>query len=173
MFLESSGDIRCDPSIEKSFLVPDDINKPILALHAIMITDMKRITIPFSELKFSYSRSSGAGGQNVNKVNSKVTLDWDPSTTTACSQDVIERFRSRFPNYVLNDGQIQISCQESRSQKINQDECVAKLHEKLNSVAIPPKIRKPTKPKRSAVLKRLTGKRKDSEKKRLRRNDHE
>lgn len=138
-----------------------------------MIADMKLITIPFSELKFSYSRSSGAGGQNVNKVNTKVTLDWDPSLTAACSQEVIRRFRERFPQYILESGQVQLSCQSSRSQKANQDECIRKLHEKLNMVALPPKKRRPTKPKRSAVLKRLDSKRRDSDKKKSRRGGYE
>lgn len=138
-----------------------------------MIADMKLITIPFSELKFSYSRSSGAGGQNVNKLNTKVTLDWDPAVTTACSQEVIHRFRERFPQYVLSSGEVQITSQISRSQKANQDECIRKLHEKLNLVAHPPKKRKPTKPKRSAVLKRLDTKRRDSDKKKSRGRDYE
>lgn len=69
---------------------------------------------------------------------------------------------------MLQDGTIQIISQEHRSQKANMDACIEKLHEMINSVATPPKVRKPTKPKRSAVLKRLNSKKKDSLKKQLR-----
>jgi ribosome-associated protein len=133
---------------------------------------MDRIIIPFSELTFSFSRSGGAGGQNVNKVNSKVTLTWDPATTTACSQDVIVRFRERFGPSILDNGLVQIVGQKHRSQKANMDDCIAKLHEMLNEVRRPPKVRKKTKPKRSAMLKRLDSKKRESEKKRLRRGDY-
>lgn len=134
---------------------------------------MSNIKIPISELNFSFSRSSGAGGQNVNKVNSKVTMDWDPDLTEACNASVVERFRKKYSQYVLSDGKVQITCQTSRSQKANMDECINKLEAMISDAAIPPKPRKATKPKRSAVLKRLDSKRKDSNKKRDRRQNHE
>lgn len=62
--------------------------------------------------------------------------------------------------------------QKNRSQKDNIDDCIEKLHAMINEVAVPPKIRRATKPKRSAVLKRLSSKKKDSEKKRMRKNDY-
>jgi ribosome-associated protein len=134
---------------------------------------MESIKIPFSELNFSFSRSSGSGGQNVNKVNTKVTMYWDPDSSESCPPAVIERFRKKYSQYVLDNGQVQLIGQSHRSQKANIEECVSKLHEMLHSVAKPPKIRKPTKPKRSAVLKRLQTKKKDSEKKRLRKGSYE
>jgi ribosome-associated protein len=134
---------------------------------------MESIKIPFSELNFSFSRSSGSGGQNVNKVNTKVTMYWDPDSSKTCPPAVVERLRKKYPQYVLDNGQVQLIGQSHRSQKANIEECVSKLHEMLNSVAKPPKMRKPTKPKRSAVLKRLQTKKKDSEKKRLRKGGYE
>lgn len=133
---------------------------------------MDRIKIPFSEFEFSYARSSGAGGQHINKVNSKVIMTWKFAETVACSESVKERFRNKYGQFILDDGTVQIISQKHRSQKANMDDCIEKLHAMINDVRLPPKIRKATKPKRSAVLKRLTSKRKDSEKKQLRKKDY-
>jgi ribosome-associated protein len=133
---------------------------------------MDKIKIPFSEFSFSFARSSGAGGQNVNKVNSKVTLHWKINETKACSAGVLYRFRDKYGQFILDNGEVQIVSQKNRSQKANIDDCIEKLHVMLNDVAIPPKVRRATKPKRSAVLNRLQTKKKDSEKKRLRKNDY-
>lgn len=132
---------------------------------------MDKILIPFSEFDFSYSRSSGAGGQNINKVNTKVILYWNPDTTQAIHSGIIERFKTKYASQILENGLIQIISQENRSQKANQDACIEKLYKMLESVLRPPKVRKPTKPKRSAVLKRLSSKKKDSEKKKLRKSN--
>jgi ribosome-associated protein len=105
-------------------------------------------------------------------VNTKVILYWSPDLSQSISVAVIERFKARFNHLILDDGSVQIISQEHRTQKANQDACIEKLHDMLNAVARPPKIRKATKPKRSAVLKRLSSKKKDSEKKQLRRKDY-
>lgn len=133
---------------------------------------MTRITIPFSELHFLYSRSGGAGGQNVNKVNSKVTLEWNIGASPSITDAIQERFFAKFKGFITDEGIVQITSQRHRSQKDNQDDCIQKLHQMLDEVQFPPKPRKATKPKRSAVLKRLNSKKKDSEKKRLRKNDY-
>ncbi len=124
--------------------------------------------IPFNELKFTYSRSSGAGGQNVNKVNSKATLEWSIDQSQTLSADVKTRFKQRYGNIINNEGIVQISSQESRSQGMNQDNCIKKLHRLIEAVKYAPKTRKKTKPKYSSVLKRLNGKRVESVKKKLR-----
>jgi ribosome-associated protein len=133
---------------------------------------MNKIRIPFSEFHFSFSRSSGAGGQNINKVNTKAILYWNIDSSPSCTQGVKDRFRARFRNFILDDGSVQIISQEHRTQKGNVDECIDKLHAMLEEVATPPKVRKATKPKRSAVLKRLSTKKKDSDKKQLRRKEY-
>lgn len=133
---------------------------------------MNQITIPFSEFSFTFSRSGGAGGQNVNKVNSKVVLEWNLLLSESISASVKERFLAKYKGHVNDEGVVQVTSQKHRSQKSNIDDCIHKLNEMLTSVLIPPKVRRPTKPKRSAILKRLSTKKKDSEKKRMRKNDY-
>ena len=140
--------------------------------HDTILTRMNRITIPFSEFSFSFSRSGGAGGQNVNKVNSKAVLEWDLDRSDSVSYPIKQRFKVKFKGFITEEGMVQITGQRFRSQKDNIDDCVQKLHEMLEQVFEPPKIRKATKPKRSAVLNRLNTKKKDSEKKRMRKNDY-
>ena len=125
------------------------------------------ITIPESELTFTFSKSSGAGGQNVNKVNTKATLSWDMEASTSCSTHVKERFREKYARFIF-DNLVVMHSQQFRSQKRNIDDCIKKLHDCLAEVEFPPKIRRKTKPKRSAVKKRLDNKSKKSEKKKLR-----
>lgn len=129
----------------------------------------KKFVIPFSELHFSYARSGGAGGQNVNKVNSKVILNWDLAGSPSIPDAVKERFRSRYPNLLNAEGLVQLSSDSTRSQRMNQDDCIRKLHDLIDRVAVPPKPRKKTKPTRSSVRKRLDSKRLHSEKKEGRR----
>ena len=127
---------------------------------------MKRV--PREQCRFSFSRSSGAGGQNVNKVNSKATLHWDLNTATLPA-DVMERLRARYGGFITQDNELQITSQENRTQKDNVEDCFERLERMLENVWRAPKKRKATKPTYSSVLKRLNSKKKDSDKKRTRR----
>jgi ribosome-associated protein len=132
----------------------------------------ERIRILFSEFTFTFSRSSGAGGQHINKVNSKVTLYWNINESPSCPDAVKERFKEKYHRYLIESGEVQITSQANRSQKDNIDDCIEKLHDLIYDVTAPPKIRRATKPKRSAILKRLQSKKIDSEKKKFRKKDH-
>ena len=132
-----------------------------------------RIQIPYDEFEFQSSRSSGPGGQNVNKVNSKATLRWRPLKSPSLPDDVRQRFAARFASKLLTDGSILISCEKSRSQLLNRVGCLEQLTGWLKEVAIPPKKRRPTKPTRGSKTRRLNDKRRRAGTKRLRGSPNE
>ncbi len=131
---------------------------------------MKRV--PREECRFSFSRSSGAGGQNVNKVNSKATLHWDLKTTSL-PVDVVARFRERYAGFITQEGEVQITGQEMRNQKDNVEACFERLERMLENVWRPAKKRRATRPTKGSIERRLTSKRKAGEKKRLRSSSHD
>jgi len=133
-----------------------------------MINISSMINIPAGEFKFSFSRSSGAGGQNVNKVNTKATLTWNMSASSAISDAIKERFSKKYARFMVGD-EVVIHSQKFRTQNRNSEDCIAKLLKYLSHVESAPKKRVPTKPSKSAVKKRLDQKAKDSQKKKLRR----
>lgn len=125
--------------------------------------------VPRNEIYFTFARSSGPGGQNVNKVNSKAILHWNV-VHSRLSEPVRRRFRSRFANRIREDGEVLIQSDTYRDQPRNKEECFRRLDEMLATVAKPPKRRRPTKPTRASKERRLTTKKKQSEKKKLRGN---
>jgi ribosome-associated protein len=132
-----------------------------------------RIQIPLAEFEFSFARSSGPGGQNVNKVNSKAVLRWPIRTSPTLPADVRERFVAKYGNRVTTEGDVVIASQTYRDQGRNVADCLEKLSEMLLSVATRPKIRRPTKPTKGAKERRLKSKQINSQKKqgRQRRSD--
>lgn len=124
--------------------------------------------VPIKEFEFSFSRSSGAGGQNVNKVNSKVTLKWNMKKSKAVSAAVKRRFKAEYPRFVIEGGIVQITSQRFRTQAKNIADCTEKLSTLLSSVAKPRKKRVATKPTRASVDKRIKTKKSKSETKKYR-----
>jgi ribosome-associated protein len=125
------------------------------------------IEIPKNELSFTFARSSGPGGQNVNKVNTKAIMTWDMESSINCFQSIKDRFSIKYKR-LLVDQYVVISSQKYRTQNQNIEDCISKLHEYLSTVEFPPKSRRPTKPSRNSVKKRLDTKSKHSAKKRMR-----
>ncbi|MEX0819985.1 MAG: alternative ribosome rescue aminoacyl-tRNA hydrolase ArfB, partial [Pirellulaceae bacterium] len=118
-----------------------------------------RIAIPLKEFAFTFARSSGPGGQNVNKVNSKVTLHWDVTNSPNLPDDVRDRFLAQYPRRINKEGQLVISSERFRDQGRNVTDCTNKLRDLILTVATPPKKRRPTRPTKGSKERRLAGKR--------------
>jgi ribosome-associated protein len=127
-----------------------------------------RVTIPGGELAIAFSRSGGPGGQNVNKVASKVELRWNPGTSAALSDDdrtwLLERLRSR----LTTDGTLIVTSSATRDQLKNRDDATSKLALIVRAALVRPKARRATKPTRSSKRRRLAAKRHHAEIKRNR-----
>jgi ribosome-associated protein len=127
-----------------------------------------RLRIPARELTIRFVRSSGAGGQNVNKVNTKAVLRWPVVASRALPDDVRARFLERFASRITGDGEVVLTSDRHRDQGRNVADCVDKLAAMVDAVAEAPRPRKRTRPSRTAVERRLQDKRALSEKKRRR-----
>ncbi len=135
-----------------------------------MLVINSQISIPLREIKFKFSRSSGPGGQNVNKLNTKVQLRWNLEKSAQLPDDVRQRMIARYKRRMTGNGELVISSQRFRDQGQNVADCLNKLKEMVLSVATPPKKRKPRSVSKAAKQRRLTNKRRRSETKRLRRS---
>ncbi|MDA1013506.1 MAG: alternative ribosome rescue aminoacyl-tRNA hydrolase ArfB [Planctomycetota bacterium] len=134
-----------------------------------MLTVNDQIQIPHSEFDFTYSRSGGPGGQNVNKVNTKVTLHWQVDVTPSLTDAVRGRFQAEYRRRITKDGALVMHSQRYRDQARNVEDCLSKLQALILEIVDPPKPRVPTRPSRGSKLRRLNNKRKQSEKKYRRR----
>ena len=127
------------------------------------------VTIPARELHWSASRSGGPGGQNVNKVSSKVDLRFDLEASEALTDVQKSRVRASAKNRLDEDGAIQIVVQDTRDQQKNLDLARERLAELIKKALVVPKARKATKPSRGSQRRRLNEKKRVGEKKRDRR----
>lgn len=120
------------------------------------------IRIPLDEFEWSFARSGGPGGQNVNKVASKAVLRWNFDGSPSVPDDVKARFRERFPSRLTIGGEVVLSSELTRDQGRNRDDCLEKLAEMLRSAAVRPKIRRATKPSNGSKRRRLEAKKHES-----------
>jgi ribosome-associated protein len=127
------------------------------------------IQIADSEFELSYARSSGPGGQNVNKVNSKAILRWNIVSSRSLSLEVRSWLANRLAGQLTSDGDLVISSDRYRDQIRNREDCFQKLKELIAAAAQKPKARKKTKPSRSSQKRALEMKTKHSSKKASRR----
>lgn len=119
----------------------------------------QEIQIPLKEIEFSFARSSGPGGQNVNKVNSKAILRWNVSDSPSLPLGAKMRFVGTFASRLTADGSLVVSSDRHRDQGKNVEECLSKLREMIRQVATPPKPRKKTKPSRGSKIRNEKNKR--------------
>jgi len=126
------------------------------------------VSIDRNEFTVTYVRSSGPGGQNVNKVATKACLRWNPNESPSLPERVKQRFGKLFGSRLTNDGEIILTSQRYRDRNRNRDECVERLRKMLLEAASPPRKRKPTRPSAGAKQRRIDAKKKQSEKKRRR-----
>ena len=124
-----------------------------------------RLTSPERELNLSTARSSGPGGQNVNKVNSKVTLRWNPDQCGALDPAWRRRFLARFGNRINREGEIVLHSDRFRDQGRNLTDVRQKLAAMLRECQSPPKTRKATRPTKGSQRRRLDEKKRHSMKK--------
>jgi ribosome-associated protein len=128
---------------------------------------MATTPIPPAEVEVTAMRAQGAGGQNVNKVSSAIHLRFD-IRNSSLPEDHKERLLALRDQRITREGVLVIKAQSHRSQDMNRAEAFGRLQELVDSVAEPPRVRRPTKPSRAAKRRRLESKSLRSEVKLLR-----
>ncbi|MGA2063159.1 MAG: alternative ribosome rescue aminoacyl-tRNA hydrolase ArfB [Thermoguttaceae bacterium] len=140
----------------------------------LMLIVGSRLQIPMREFTFTYARSSGPGGQNVNKLSTKAILRWPMRTSKSLPEAVRARFLAKYGNKLTTDGDLLITSQRTRDAGRNTADCLEKLRCMLSVVAEPPKTRRATKPTKASIHRRLEQKKHQSGRKKQRRlSDHE
>ena len=125
-----------------------------------MIAIIVGVEIPESEIEFIASRSGGPGGQNVNKVSSRITLRFDLQRSAALNEEQRARIRSRLSSRISKEGVLQVSSQRTRSQDLNREDAVERFAELLRSALHEEKRRVKTRATHASKEDRLQEKRK-------------
>ena len=134
----------------------------------MMLKINEKILIRRKELKYKTIKSSGSGGQNINKNSTAISLQFDISNSRSLSHDIKDKLLNRPNKYLTKSGKIIIKVNTYKSQNKNKSEAIARLITYFNNVLANKKNRIETSPKKSSIEKRLNDKRKNSFKKRLR-----
>jgi ribosome-associated protein len=126
------------------------------------------LTIPLSQLRFRFTRSSGPGGQHVNRSATRVELLFDVAGSPSLTEAQRERVLKTLASYIDSEGVLHLASQTFRSQLRNREEVVERFRMLMHEAMRIPKRRRPTRPSRAARERRLTSKRRRSELKRQR-----
>ena len=129
---------------------------------------MQSIDLLLKELKFKAIRSSGAGGQHVNKVSSKIELTFDIENSIALSYKEKELLKSKLASKLTKENALILFCDESRSQHRNKELAIRRFLELIKTNLIRPKKRRPTKPTKGSIKRKSENKKRTSVKKVLR-----
>jgi ribosome-associated protein len=127
------------------------------------------LSIPEDELLFTFARSGGPGGQNVNKVSSKAVLRWNLAENTSLPAEVMARLRAQQANRITTEGELLVQSQRTRDQARNVEDCRERLRAMVLRALAPPTPRKKTRPTRGSRQRRLADKRQQSARKQQRR----
>ncbi len=134
----------------------------------MMANAAEDVLVPESELVFKASRSSGPGGQNVNKLNTRVTALFDVRGTPSLSEEQKQQVLSRLSTRIDRDGVLHVTCQIHRSQEANRREAVQRVQRLVGEALKPKPIRRKTKVTVAARERRLQEKKLRSDRKRRR-----
>ncbi|PID79935.1 aminoacyl-tRNA hydrolase [bacterium DOLZORAL124_64_63] len=118
-----------------------------------------QVSLPDTELEITTSRSSGPGGQHVNKTDTRVTVRWNLETSAQLSPSQRDRARRNLASRLTADGDLLVHCDTHRSQRRNRDDARQRLAALLRSALVPPKVRRKTRPSAASRRKRLENKR--------------
>jgi ribosome-associated protein len=127
-----------------------------------MLEVSDHIRIPDEEFSWTFVRSGGPGGQNVNKVASKAVLRWNVVASPSLPDDIKSRLQQQQQSRITNDGDLLLTSQRYRDQERNRFDCLDKLAEMIRAATVAPKKRRKTKPSRGAHERRLAAKKRRS-----------
>lgn len=127
-----------------------------------------RVSIPLAEFDYEYMRSSGPGGQKVNKTSTKVRLRWRVLCSPSIDEGLRERIQETFRTRITGEGEFLVTSQRTRDRETNRSDCLEKLAEMIRQVSTPPRKRRPTRPTRASKERRLKQKKQRSRQKQMR-----